>query len=133
VATVLLGGSPPFCVCVFVYSSGWPKRLGSAYHCLKRRCARVIPSLGCGPFGTVLVWMVKPVFSLSMGFLRVHVSVFCVVLLICFLCSIICPTSCGEVEKSARADKAIVRTGVAMSLSTPFETGLVFDPGPQPG
>jgi len=22
---------------------------------------------------------------------------------------------------------------VAMSLSTPFETGLVFDPGPQPG
>jgi len=53
----------------------------------------VIPSLGCGPFGTVLVWMVEPVFSLSMGFLRVPVSVFCVVLL---FNSIIGPTSFGE-------------------------------------
>jgi len=58
----------------------------------------VIPSLGCGPFGTVLVWMVEPVFSLFIGFLRVPVSVFCVVF--CFLCSIIGPTSCGEGESS---------------------------------
>jgi len=28
----------------------------------------VIPSLGCGPFGTVLVRMLEPVFSLSEGF-----------------------------------------------------------------
>jgi len=49
----------------------------------------VIPNLGCGPFWTVLVWMVEPVFGLYMGFLRVPVSVFCVVLLVCFLCSII--------------------------------------------
>jgi len=49
----------------------------------------IIPSLGCGPFWTVLVWMVEPVFSLSMGFLRVPVSVFCVVLLVFLKCSII--------------------------------------------
>jgi len=36
----------------------------------------IIPSLGCGPFWTVLVWKVEPVFIISMGFLRVPVSVF---------------------------------------------------------
>jgi len=64
----------------------------------------IIPSLGCGPYGTVLVRMVEPVFSLSDGFLRVPVSVFCVMLLIDFVCSIFGPTSCGEGEKSARAE-----------------------------
>jgi len=42
--------------------------------------------------------------QLIRGFLRVPVSVFCVVFLIDFLCSIIGPTSCGEGEKSARAE-----------------------------
>jgi len=64
----------------------------------------VIHSLGCGPFKTVLVRMVEPVFSLSEGFSRVAVSVFCVMLLIDFLCSIFGHTSCGEGEKSARAE-----------------------------
>jgi len=48
----------------------------------------IIPSLGCGPFWTVLVWKVEPVFVLSMGFLRVPVSVFFVVVF-SVLCSII--------------------------------------------
>jgi len=48
--------------------------------------------------------MVEPVFSLSEGFLRVSVSVFCVVLLIDLVCSIIGPTSFGEGEKSVRAE-----------------------------
>jgi len=55
----------------------------------------VIPSLGCGPFGTVLVRMLEPVFSVSVGFLRVPVSVFCISVF--FVASII--------------GKAIVRTG----------------------
>jgi len=37
----------------------------------------VISSLGCGLFGTVLVRMLEPVFSLSEGFLNVPASVFC--------------------------------------------------------
>jgi len=40
------------------------------------------PSLGCGPFWAVLVWKVEPVFVLSMGFLRVPVSVFLYPLLV---------------------------------------------------
>jgi len=36
----------------------------------------VIPSLGCGPYGTELVRMLEPVFSVSVGFLRVPVSGF---------------------------------------------------------
>jgi len=83
-----LGGSPPFCVRVFIGASGWPECLGYAYPCFRRRSVRgedvrgwlfapVIPSLGCGPFGTVLVRMLKPVFRVSVGFLRVPVSVIC--------------------------------------------------------
>jgi len=62
----------------------------------------VIPSLGCGSFGTVLVQMLEPVFSVSVAFLRVPVPVFsfCVF----FVAFIIGPTSCGEGERSARAE-----------------------------
>jgi len=97
----------------------------------------VIPSLGCDPFGKVLVRIVEPVFSLSVGFLRVPFSVFR--FFVIFVDSIIGPTNCEEGEKSARAEIRDARVrryseqGVTMSLSTPFETGLVFDPGPQPG
>jgi len=66
----------------------------------------VIPSLGCGPFGTALVRMVEPVFSLPEGFLRVPVSVFC--FLVKFVCSKIGPTSCGEDPRCP--GKAIVKT-----------------------
>jgi len=69
--------------------------------------------------------------------LRVPFSVFC--FFVIFVDSIIGPTSCGEGEKSARAKIRDARVrryldqGVTMSLSTLFETGPVFDPGPQPG
>jgi len=58
-----------------------------------------IISSGCGPFRTVLVRMLEPVFSISVGFLRVPVYVFCFTLV---LLSIIGPTSCGEGERSAQ-------------------------------
>jgi len=64
--------------------------------------ASVLPSLGCGPFGTLLVRMLEPVFSVSVGFLRVPVSVFCFCVI--FVASITGPTSCGEGERFARAE-----------------------------
>jgi len=86
-----LGGSPPFCVCVFVSAAGGPSALAVATAALGADAPvaeafaagflpPVIRSLGCGPFKTVLVRMVEPVFSLSEGFSRVAVSVFCVML-----------------------------------------------------
>jgi len=98
-----LGGSPPFCVCQFIGTSGWPERLGCAYRCFRRRSARGGRVLGWLSYGTVLVRMLKPVLSVFVGFLKVPVSVFFFV---------------------------VLEQGFAMSLSTPFETGLVFDPGP---
>jgi len=77
----------------------------------------IIPSLGCAPFWTVLVWKVEPVFVLSMGFLRVPVSVFFFVFSVLFICSIIWSHELrrrGKVRpgRDPRCPgKAIVRTG----------------------
>jgi len=83
-----LSGSPPFCVSVLIGASGWPECLGKPTAAFGAEATvaegfaagflpPVIPSLGCGPFGTVLVRMLEPVFRLSVGFLRIPVSVFC--------------------------------------------------------
>jgi len=98
-----LGGSPPFCVSKFIGASGWPERLGCTYCCFGSRSARgvrgwlfVTQHPQFGPFRTVLVRMLDPVFVISVGFLRVPVSVFCFIF---FLLSILNPTSCGEGER----------------------------------
>jgi len=97
----------------------------------------VILSLECGPFGTVLVRMLKPVFSVSVGFFES--SRLCV-LFLCILCCF--HNRSHELPRRGKVrpgrdppcpGKTIEEQGVAMALSTPFETGLVFDPGPLPG
>jgi len=76
------GGSPPFSVSIFIGSSGWSERLSNPYRCFRHRSARGgggrgwlsatrHPLLWMRAFGTVLVRMLEPVFSLSEGILRV--------------------------------------------------------------
>jgi len=104
--------SPPFGVCTFIGASGWPECLGCAYRCFRRRSglggdvrgwlsATRHPQYGMRSFGTVLVRMLEPVFSVSVGFCKVPDSVFC------FCVNFVAshdPMSCGKRERSARAE-----------------------------
>jgi len=143
-----LGGSPPLSVSIFIGASGWPERLGSAYHCLRRRSARGggvrgwlsatrHPQFGMRPFWDRAGAEVGTSVQLIRGFLKS--SRLCVWFFYNFFRFHSKSDDLrrrGKVRPGRdprRPGKAIVRTGVAMSLSTQFETGLVFDPGPQPG
>jgi len=106
-----LGGSPPYRYVYLFAPAGSPSGLARPTAVLGAEAPVAeayaagflppdIPSSECGPFGTVLVQMLEPVLNISVGFLRVSVSVVCFP----FFFSIFGPTSCGEGERSVRAE-----------------------------
>jgi len=108
-----LGGSPPFGVGKFVCASGWPEHLCCAYRCFGRRSARDggirgwltatrHPQFGMRPFQDRAGADAGNSVRHFRGFSKS--SRLCFLLFVNFAADIVGPTSCGEGERSARAE-----------------------------